>query len=197
VKLPFRVHPLGTSAFISQWALATFGLSIIALFDGGFLVGWLSLAPSRVWQGEVWRLITWPLVETGPMSLIITLVAIIKFGGDLATRWGDGRLERYVVRIAVGAGAIATVIALVAGSKFLWRAGGWAITDALVIAWARQFPATPVTLYGVLSLSGQRLIQVTIGSTVVFALYAGPVATAAELAACVLALTYPRKWLRS
>jgi hypothetical protein len=70
------------------------------------------------------------------------------------------------------------------------------VTDALVIAWARQFPERTLVLYGMLELRGQRLINVTIGAAILFALYAGPVAMAPELAACAIAALYPAQLLR-
>ena len=191
----FKLPRLGSSPLISQWLLATLGLSIVAQLDGGWLVSKLALIPSRVWLGEIWRLVTWPLIELGPMSLLLTLLVIFRFGTDLATRWGERRFQRVMGQIVVGAAVITLLASAVFGLSRMARLGGWAVGDALVILWARQFPAQSVTLYGMITLSGRQLIQFTIGVTALYAIYASPIMMAPEIAACALAYWYPKAWL--
>jgi membrane associated rhomboid family serine protease len=182
---------LGSSKLVTNWILVTLCVSIVAWFDGAF-AAWLALIPSRVVQFEVWRLFTWPFAQSHPISLIVTCAAIFKFGGELATRWSDRRLQRYATEVLLAAGVITCLVALVTGHRFLVRTGGWAVTDILVIAWARQFPDRTLVLYGMLELHGKRLVQITIGTSVLFALFFGPVVMAPELAACTIAALYPR-----
>lgn len=181
----------GSSKLVTNWVIVTLCVSIVAWVDGRF-AAWLALIPSRVVQFEVWRLFTWPFAEAGPMALILTCASIFKFGGELAPRWGDRRLQRYATEVLIAAGVITCVVALVTGHRFLVRTGGWAVADMLVIAWARQYPERRLVLYGMIELSGQRLIQITIGTSVLFALYFGPIAMAPELSACAIAALYPR-----
>ena len=197
MKLPrfARLPRFGASKLINQWLLALLALSIIANFDGGFIWGRCALIPSRVWLGEVWRLITWPLVEPGVVTLILTCVSLYRFGNDLGVRWGDARLQRYMIHVLAGAGVATVLAAAVLGySRFGWL-GGWAVADALVIAWARQFPAQPVSIYG-LHMSGERLVQFVLGANVLYAIFLGPIHMLPELAASGLAAYYPRAWLR-
>lgn len=193
LKLP----RLGSSPLISQWLLATIGLSILAQLDGGWIVSKLALIPSRVWLGEVWRLVTWPLIELGPVSLLLTCLVIFRFGSDLATRWGERRFQRVMLQIVVAAAVITVLVSAIADVSRLARVGGWAVSDALMILWARQFPTQSIVLYGMLTLNGRKLIQFTIGFTALYAIYYSPVAMAPELAACALAYYYPRRWLNS
>jgi hypothetical protein len=182
---------LGSSKLVTNWIVITLCVSIVSWLDGSF-AAWLALIPSRVVQGEVWRLATWPFAEPGPMALILTCASIFKFGSELAVRWGDRRLKRFATEVLVAAGLVTCLLALVTGHRFLVRTGGWAVADMLVIAWARQFPTARLVLYGMIVLHGKRLIQVTIGSSILFALYFGPVAMAPELTACAIAALYPR-----
>jgi membrane associated rhomboid family serine protease len=184
----------GSSKLVTNWVIVTLCVTILAWFDGRF-AAWLALIPSRVIQFEVWRLFTWPFAQGSPLSLIMTCASIYKFGSELATRWGDRRLQRYATEILLAAGIITCLLALVTGHRFLVRSGGWAMTDLLVIAWARQFPERTLVLYGLLELSGRRLIQITIATSVLFALYFGPIAMAPELSACAIAALYPRERL--
>lgn len=186
---------LGASKLVSQWITLTLVASIIAAVDGGWLAGWTSLAPARVWRGEVWRIVTWPFIESGPISLVVTCLAIYKFGGELAVRWGDRRLRRFALEIVVAASVVTCLLASVVGAGYLERAGGWAITEALLIAWARQFPRSPLLLYGLVAVQGERLVAITLGTAILLAIFAGPVYAAPELVACGLATLYPRGWL--
>lgn len=182
---------LGSSKFGSRWMIATIACSVIGTIDGGYLIRWLSLSPLKVLHGQVWRLLTWPLVELHALSLILTCVAISRFGDDLARVWGERRLQRFAIQIAIGAGLVAVAAAAVRGGWYMSRLGGWAMCDALVIAWARQFPREEVNLYG-LRLRGDKLVAFTWAVTGAFAIYGGLFTRVPELAACALATLYPR-----
>lgn len=181
------------SQFVTRWIVVTIVASIVAAIDGGWLASWTALAPSRVWHGELWRLVTWPLIERSPLQLVLTCAAIYKLGGELAIRWGDRRLRRFITEIVIAAGVVTT---LVAGRSYMQRAGGWAVVDVLVIAWARQFPLSPLVVYHFLVLRGRELVRLTVAVAIVFAIFYGPITMAPELVACAAAAAYPRALLR-
>jgi hypothetical protein len=185
-----------SSKLVSTWITVTLAASIVATLDGGWLAGWAALAPSRIWRGEVWRLATWVVIERGPLSLVLTCACLYKFGGELAPRWGDHRLRRFLVEVLGAAAVASTLLALVSADAWhMFHLGGWAVCDALVIAWARQYPDGVVVLYGLVHLQGRRLILITIGITCVFALFIGPFAMAPELVTCAAAFWYPSERL--
>jgi membrane associated rhomboid family serine protease len=186
---------VGQSKLVTSWILITIAASIVSAVDGGWLAGWLALAPARILRGEVWRLVTWALVESGPVSLVITCFAIYRYGSDLSIRWGESRVRRFMIEIVVVAGVASSLLAAVTGNADLQHVGGWAVSEVLLIAWARQFPQIAVEMYGMLRLSGQQLVNVTLLITIGYALYDGPVAHAPELFACLAAAGYPRGWL--
>ncbi len=179
-----------------RWIVVTLVASGVAAVDGGWLASWVALAPSRIWHGEVWRLVTWPVVQPGPISLVLTCAAIFKLGGDLAASWGDRRLQRYIGQIVVATAIATSAVAAIAGAGHLSRLGGWAVIDALVIAWARQFPGRLLVLYGMVALQGSELVAVTVGISIVFAVYLGPLIMAPELFACGVAAAFPTGLLR-
>jgi hypothetical protein len=189
------VSRLASSKLISRWLIATLALSILAMLDHGLWTDWLALEPARVWQGQLWRLVTWVLVEPRPFSLFITCACLHEFGDALAHHWGERRLRRYMRDVIVGAAVVTALVAL--ASAQLWRAslvGGRAVGDALTIAWARQYPERELHL-GLLRLRGRDLIAVTIGMTCVWAFYFGPLALLPDLVACAAAYYYPRSRL--
>ncbi len=186
---------MSSSRLVSRWIVATLVASIVAALDGGWLASWAALAPSRVWHGEVWRLVTWPFLFASPVALVATCIAIYKLGGDLAVRWGDRRLRRFMIQIVLAAGVATCLLAAIGGGHF-FRTGGWTVIDVLVIAWARQFPRESLVLYGMLPLRGRDLVRITVAISVLFAIYYGPIVMAPELVACSAAAWYPDGWLR-
>lgn len=185
---------LGSSKLISTWIWITIAASIAGMSDT--VAGWLALAPARIWRGEVWRLVTWVLVEPGPLALILTCASIYRFGGELAPRWGERRMRRFLLEIFGGTAVATALLALISADA--WRAhylGGWAVGDVLVIAWARQYPDAVLTIYGLVQLNGRNLISAVLAMTCVYALFVGPVAMAPELLACAAAYAYPGAWL--
>lgn len=187
---------LGSSKLVSGWIWVTLGASIVAALDGGWVASWTAYAPARIWRGELWRLVTWVFVEPGPVGLVLTCASIYKFGGELVPRWGERRLRRFVAEVLGGAALVTLLLALVSERVWsMYRLGGWAVCDTLVIAWARQYPDAELVLYGLLRLRGRQLIAVTIAITGIFALYRGPLVMAPELLACAAAYGYPRERL--
>lgn len=183
---------------INGWIAATLAASIVAWLDGGFTMRATALAPARIWHGEVWRLMTWVFVELGPMSLVVTCAAIYKFGGELAPRWGTRRLVRFVIEVVLAA-AITTALVALVSTRAWWmmRCGGWVIPDALLIAWARQYPTSTLVVYGMLALRGRDLVRITIAVVVLYAIAAGPTAMLPELVATAIAALYPERRLAS
>jgi membrane associated rhomboid family serine protease len=187
---------LGTSKLVTRWITLTLAASIVSAFAGGALASWTALEPARVWRGELWRLVTWPFIESSPVQLVVTCIAIYKFGNELAIRWGDRRLRRFMAEILISAAVATCLLAAISGQLHIQRLGGWAAADVLVIAWARQFPAATLTLYGMLPLHGRDLVRMTVAIAVVFAIFLGFVWMAPELAACTAAALYPQARLR-
>lgn len=187
---------INRSEVVSRWIVVTVVASVWAMLDGGWLVRLTALEPDRVWHGEVWRLVTWPLVELGALGIAFTVASIYKFGGELAPRWGDRRLRRFILQLVIAGGIVASLGALV--SDHAWnmaRTGGYAVCDALVIAWARQYPTATLRFYGFLELNGQKLVIFTAGVTILIALSTNVFVMMPELVACVGAALYPREWL--
>lgn len=172
----------------------TLATSLVAAIDarsGGSLYLALALVPAQVWHGQVWRLVTWPLVEGDPWALVFACVTLYWFGGDLVSAWGGRRFARYVAAIVVLAGCGTSVLALVV--RLAWHRphlGGWALGDALVIAWALQFPERRVRIHGLLVVGGELLAYGTFGFVLLCAAFFGLAPFLPELLAGAGALVY-------
>src|SRR5256885_1878791 len=56
-----------------------------------------SLVVDRVFSGEIWRVVTWSVLEPSPISLLFACLFLYWFGRDLAGVWGSRRfLNVYV-----------------------------------------------------------------------------------------------------
>lgn len=154
--------------------LVTSLVAAVAARHGVDVYQQLALVPALVWSGQVWRLVTWTLVESSPLALVFACVSLAWFGGDLVAAWGQPRFARYVGAIVVGASVGTSVIALALPEA--WRAphlGGWALGDALVIAWALQFPERRIRIYGLFVVGGELLAYGTVAVTGLFAVFYG------------------------
>jgi len=189
VLFPRRIPRVVVSIIV-----ATLVVSIIAAVDarhGGGLYAHLALIPADVWRGQLWRLATWPLVEVAPLALIFACVSMYWFGGDLAQSWGERRFARFVGAIVLVAGAVTALVGMaLPEARHHAYLSGWALGDALVIAWALRFPERRIRVYGLLWLGGPALAYGTFGLTVLFAVYYGAWPFLPELAAGAAALLH-------
>jgi membrane associated rhomboid family serine protease len=190
------MRQISSSELVSRWIVLVLVASVWAMLDGGWLVQWTALEPDRVWHGEVWRVMTWPVVELGPVPIAFTIACIYKFGGALAPRWGDRRLQRFMLQLVIAGGVAASIGALI--SDHAWHmvhTGGFAVCDALVIGWARQYPNERLRMFSFLELSGQKLVIFTAGITILIALSTSVFVMMPEVVMCLGAALYPREWL--
>lgn len=178
---------LGTSKLISTWIWITIATTLLAAVVPG-VAWWLALSPDRVWHGEVWRLVTWVFLHGGPMLLVWSCIVIYRIGDDLVGRWGERGLARFLIKVLGGAALVTCGLAWL--SDTVWhhmQRCGFAVGDALVIAWARQFPNRVLRLQGLLDVYGRNLILITVAITCAHAIFYGPLAMIPELATCALA----------
>jgi membrane associated rhomboid family serine protease len=149
---------------------------IVALGDrhAGSLFELTALAPAEVWRGQLWRLLTWPFIEPGPLGLIFTCLFIFWFGRDLAAEWGSRRFLMVFGGVLLAAAVATCLVALVDPAVMASsHLGGWSLTTAMVVAWGLWFPHRIVRIYFVLPITGFWLAWLTIAITVVYAVYMG------------------------
>lgn len=202
---PFLLHRgsvylLGSrfpAAVIFILALTLVGTIVGAvLFRNGVpMLAYVGLAPAAVWQGEIWRLLTWFFFAPGigPISLIFWALMLLVFGRDLCDAWGWRRFVGVYLGMGVLVGFITCLIAL------LWRSllgasymDTWPVIDALVIVWALLFPTRQILFSFVVPVSGKALAWITVAVTVFFALLSGLAAFLPHLVALALGFAYVR-----
>lgn len=181
--------------FVHRWIAATVIVSVIAAVDGGWAMKWLSLAPDRVFHGELWRLVTWVWIVRTPFTLVIVGWLLYRFAGELATHWGEPRLRSVALQILVASSLATCALAALLGTHDPHTCSSLMMVP-LVILWGRQYPEREVVLYGMIPIKAPGLVRYVAGLVGLCAVFYGIYAFAPELVACALALIYPKGWWR-
>lgn len=133
------------------------------------------LLVDAVWQGEVWRLVTWAPLELSPLGLLFGCLLLYFIGPDLLRRWGT---RRFFVNFFGGAVLVGAVTCLI--GRYVWsdvalvpHMGLWPMEEAMIIAWAALFRDRQILLFFALPVAGRNLIGLTIAITVVMAALGG------------------------
>lgn len=165
-------------AAVGGLIVATVVVSLVAAVGGRSGLGLhqlLLLDTGALWQGEVWRLVTWVLVEDSPLNLLFGGLMLYWFGRDLVEAWGERRFLVTYFAIPVVAGILAALLALAWPGLGAYRfTGFWVALGALVVAWGLLHPFRQILLFFAVPVSGQALVWITLGGTVFFALFALP-----------------------
>jgi membrane associated rhomboid family serine protease len=164
------------------WAIGllivlTVGLSLFAAFGDRHaapLFDLASLRPAEVWRGQLWRLVTWPFIQSGPFALLWACIFLYWFGRDLAGEWGSHQFLAVFGAIAIISAAATCLVALVDPAvRAHVYLGGYAIECGMIVAWGLWFPDQVVRLYFVIPVRGYAIAWLTIAITVFIAFYSG------------------------
>jgi membrane associated rhomboid family serine protease len=146
------------SPAVGALIVLTVVMSFVTALDtqaGGRLWLDLALVPEDVLRGQLWRLVTWPLVERAPITLLLACFSLHWLAGDLAAGWGQRSLVQFVVTTVLAAGVGTTLIALALGVGQYVYLGGWPLRWALAIAWGLQFPERSVLVYRLIPIGAR------------------------------------------
>jgi membrane associated rhomboid family serine protease len=87
--------------------LATLLASFAHVCDLG---GWLTLNSADFWRGQVWRMITYPLLPMSVLNFLVNAVMIIVLGRWLERHWSRGQLWTYCLIAVAGAGLVKVLL---------------------------------------------------------------------------------------
>jgi membrane associated rhomboid family serine protease len=150
-------------------------LVLLSIFGrlGGFAAAGV-FVPAYVLGGQAWRLVTWPFFEGDPLSLLFGGLMLYWFGRDLCWAWGPRRFLATFFGIAIFAATVTTLLSLsvysIRGQPY---AGAWAVLGALTVAWASIFPERQILLMFAIPIAGRTLLWITVGGTLLYALFYG------------------------
>lgn len=156
-------------------------VSLIAAFTQrqyGFGVANLNFQVGAVLQGEVWRLITYPFVESSPFGLILSLVILWLFGGSFEARWGERDFLKFFVFATLGAAALAIPLSMFLNIILPFQDMGFsegpsnAIT-AMLVALALTNPESNVLLGFVMPVRIRTVVYFWLGYQVIAGIMTG------------------------
>jgi membrane associated rhomboid family serine protease len=167
-RVPWSVGLLLSLTVITSLTVAMGSRHVLPLFELGAFV------PARVLEGEIWRLVSWSVIEPSPLSLIFACLLLYWFGRDLGGLWGSRRFLLVYLGVALVA-AVGTCLVALFDRPILEQTyvGSWPLAEALTVAWGLTFPDRIIRIYFVIPIRGYIIAWGTVGLTVLFALYSG------------------------
>jgi membrane associated rhomboid family serine protease len=157
------------------------------------------LVPGEVLRGQVWRVVTWAFFAARPLELVFGCLCLYWFARDLVAGWGEWRFLAVYLGVAATAGLLLTAaMPLVGGAPAMglpFSGVNACALVAMVLLWALLNPTRQINFYFVFPMQGRVLALITVGATVLFALWNGVAAMMPEFAAEAAALGYLYAWL--
>jgi membrane associated rhomboid family serine protease len=183
---------LGLLAMV--YLAATIG-NLLHLFD---LYGWLAVSGTKVWSGQIWRLVTYALLPVGVMDFFMNGIALVMLGGLLERHWSRGEFWLYCSVAAAGAGAAK---ALLQFSSPLPLVGAAPMMFGLLIGWGFLCGGERISVLGLGEATVWKLVLVAGAASFLIMLFTAGLVTAVIMAAGGLSgwlyLWLKHKWLMS
>jgi membrane associated rhomboid family serine protease len=132
--------------FVLGFPVAWIGLRT-QLFN---LYAWLALTPSLIWQGQVWRIVTYAFLPAGPLDWIISTFWLATLVAVLGRTWSARGFWGYCLMGALAGGLFVTL--LKPGMPY-GLAGSSAIIFALLVAWDWLYRNERLILLGIGEIS--------------------------------------------
>ena len=141
--------------------------ALLVLAAAGYLGGVLRLLPEQIlvlepkaiWPAlQLWRLVTYPLVISGIINVLIGAFILWSFGWELEVALGSRRFGLFASMAIVGAGALGVAAALLfprMGS--VSGAGLSALLTAMIVAWALLGRRLKTLFLGIIPMSRQTM----------------------------------------
>ena len=106
---------------------------------------WLVLAPEAVLAGQIWRLLTYAVVNASIGAVLVDLLLVWQIGSEMEPRWSSRRF-----------GAFLAASTLLAGALGLLVGGGAGLAPtvlALIFAWMLEGPSQSLLFFGVFPMT--------------------------------------------
>lgn len=184
---------MSLTPMVLRLLLANVGVSFLMLIlarvspgMAGQLVEWLALTPQLVIsKGYIWTLVTYLFVHLEPTHLIFNMLGLVLLGTTMERMWGPKAFLRFMLL----SGVIAGLAVLIAGLLFPHFAhptvGLSGSLNALLMAYAVQFPNQSVYFYGLVPIKGKHLVAIIVVMEVFYALAGSTASLPAHLGGLV------------
>ena len=138
--------PKGMLLFLGIYAVSFPAIWLEAHLTGqSLLVKWLSLSPAMVWKGQVWRVLTYALMDGGILGWAVFLFWLATLTSILARDWSSKGYWAFCL-FAAFAGALPFILfEPQADAPVL---GVTAVVFALLVAWGRNYRRERILMLG-------------------------------------------------
>jgi membrane associated rhomboid family serine protease len=144
----------------------------------GFGVTQLVYNAQAVMQGQIWRLMTYPFIESSTFSLLFSVLVLWFFGNALESQWGTRYFVRFYAASAIGAGVLAIPLTyllnlLMPFTDISIAEGPSAAINAMLVSMAITTPDANVLFGFLLPMRAKTLIYVLLVIQVVSGIQSG------------------------
>ena len=161
--------PKGMLLFLAIYAVSFPAIYIEAkLTSHSTVLEWLGLNPSLVWNGQVWRALTFELTSASVLSWAINLFWLATLINILRNDWTSLRFWIFCFISAVGA---AVPLLLIFHQADVYFTGGWAVVCALLLAWDRFYRHERIIMLGLGEVSVRQAAFFIIGLNAVITFF--------------------------
>ena len=139
---------------VTRGTLVLTVLGYLATLFPALPVGLLTAVPDRIVPGgELWRLVTYPIVNVGIVSVLFSLLLLWSFGSELEPEWGSRSYALFLVLATLSGGILGVGAALLLGGAFGTGYGLAGPLTAVIAAWTLEGPSRPTNFFGVLPMT--------------------------------------------
>jgi membrane associated rhomboid family serine protease len=153
--------------------------------------------PASVVTGWVWQPVTYMVLHspTDPLHLLLNLLFIWMFGGELERHWGSRGFLRYFIVCGAGAGVFITLWGFVVGAQNTTTIGASGALFGLIIAFGMIFADRTVLFMLIFPMKARTMALILFGITFFFTLQGpgGVVSHAGHLGGALTGFLYLKK----
>jgi membrane associated rhomboid family serine protease len=182
--MPPREIPVTAAISAIILVLSLVGKQLDARF--GFGISTLRFSTASIFDLELWRVVTYPFVESSFFGLVLGILVFWIFGGWFESRYGGRDFLRFFALSAVGAALFAVPLSFLVNMIMPFYDVGIAegpdpVIDAMLVALALANPHSNVLFGFVLPIKARTLVYIILGLEVVRGMMSGGAALSVVL----------------
>ena len=163
--------------------------SILKAVGAYNLVGLLGLSATRLANGFIFQLITYPLIEVNLMGFIFNSLVIWFIGSELEKQWGSKIYVRFLLINIIGVGIIYSLVNVLffgTNTGAIPLHGLTGINFAMLIAYALLYPDRQMSLMMIFPMRARTFCWILAGIEAYMALFSNLASAWAHLLAMVI-----------